>query len=110
MTTPIDKTVLAATLVEAAANATGIQPLTNTWPDLDADTAYEIQDAVVQARVDAGRVIVGAKTGLTSAAKQKQMTALEEHYGFAFDDDEITGEAFATVGTLAALVEAKLAG
>lgn len=89
MTTPIDKTLLAATLVEAAENATGIQPLTNTWPDLDADTAYEIQDAVVQARVEAGRVIVGAKTGLTSAAKQKQMNVGEPLSGILTNDMQI---------------------
>ena len=56
-------------LIEAAARARRSQPLTNTYPDLDPATAYEVQDAVVQARVDAGAVVVGAKLGLTSVAK-----------------------------------------
>lgn len=85
----IDKDVLARTLIEAAAQATGIRPLTDSYPDLDAATAYEIQDAVVQARVTAGQVVVGAKTGLTSAAKQRQMNVSEPLYGFLTDDMQI---------------------
>ena len=89
MTQPIDKALLARTLIEAANSATGIQPLTNTWPDLDPVTAYEIQDAVVQARVDAGQVVVGAKTGLTSKAKQVQMNVGEPLSGFLTNDMQI---------------------
>jgi 2-oxo-3-hexenedioate decarboxylase len=89
MSEPIDKELLARTLIEAAAKANGIQPLTNTWPDLDPVTAYEIQDAVVQARIDAGQVIVGAKTGLTSKAKQQQMNVGEPLSGILTDDMQI---------------------
>lgn len=62
------------------------------------------------ANLQASSPLLGSIPELDSMAVVSVMTALEEHYGFAFDDDEITGEAFATVGTLAALVEAKLAG
>ena len=34
--------------------------------------------------------------------------ALEEHFGVTIDDDEVTGELFETLGTLAAFVERKL--
>lgn len=36
------------------------------------------------------------------------MLALEEHFGITIDDDEVTGELFETLGTLAAFVDKKL--
>jgi len=37
------------------------------------------------------------------------VTALEERFDIAFDDDELVAERFETVGTLVAFVESKLA-
>ena len=37
------------------------------------------------------------------------ITALEEHFGIAVDDDEISAEAFETLGSLTRFVEQKLA-
>ena len=85
---------LALMLSEAARERTAIEPLTTSYPDLDADTAYAVQDAVVSARVEGGAVVVGAKLGLTSVAKQRQMNVSEPLYGFLTDDMQIdTGEA-----------------
>ena len=36
------------------------------------------------------------------------MLALEERFGITIDDDEVTGDLFETLGTLAAFVECKL--
>lgn len=36
------------------------------------------------------------------------LTALEEHFGVAFDDDEIDASTFSTLGALAALVDSKI--
>lgn len=36
------------------------------------------------------------------------VTALEEHFGFVVDDDEISADTFATVGSLADFVQGKL--
>lgn len=77
---------IATILVNAAMTRTAIEPLTNAYPDLDAARAYDVQDAVVRARVDAGAAVLGAKLGLTSAAKQKQMNVAEPLYGFLTDD------------------------
>ena len=87
MTLPLDD--IARTLIDAAERRTAVEPLTNTYPDLDPDTAYTVQDAVVQARVDAGAVVVGAKLGLTSVAKQKQMNVSEPLYGWLTDDMQL---------------------
>ncbi|MDA9802871.1 fumarylacetoacetate hydrolase family protein [bacterium] len=84
---------LADRLIRAASERVATTPLTDEYPELDVPTAYTIQDAVVQARRDAGAVMVGAKLGLTSAAKQKQMNVSEPLYGWLSDDMTIdTGE------------------
>lgn len=54
--------------------------------------------------------LLGAIPELDSMAVVALITGLEERFGFAVDDDEIDGAAFATVGTLIAFVETKLAG
>ena len=92
--TELPKDDIARALIDAAHQRTGIAPLTNTYPDLDFDTAYEVQDAVVGARVHDGATVVGAKLGLTSKAKQQQMNVDRPLYGFLTDDMQIdTGEA-----------------
>jgi len=92
--TDLPKKRIAATLIEAARLRTAVEPLTNEYPDLDPDTAYRVQDAVVKARVDAGAVVVGAKLGLTSVAKQRQMNVSEPLYGWLTDDMQLdTGQA-----------------
>lgn len=81
-------------LVHAAHHRTATTPVTDEHPDLDADTAYEVQDEVVRARVDAGATVIGAKLGLTSEAKQRQMNVSEPLYGWLTDDMQIdTGAA-----------------
>jgi 2-keto-4-pentenoate hydratase len=72
-------------LLEAVRTRTGTAPLTDTM-ELDEATALDVQDAVVRARVDAGHAIVGAKLGLTSAAKQKQMNVDRPLYGWLTAD------------------------
>ena len=91
MTLPTDE--IARTLIEAARQRTAVLPLTNEYPDLDAATAYTVQDAVVQARVESGAVVIGAKLGLTSVAKQQQMNVSEPLYGWLTDDMQLdTGQ------------------
>lgn len=49
-----------------------------------------------------------AGESLDSMAVTSLLLALEEHFGFTFDDDELSVEAFATVASLTELVERKL--
>jgi 2-oxo-3-hexenedioate decarboxylase len=72
---------LAARLTTAVDTRTATTPLTNDVPGLSVEDAYLIQDAVVQARIDAGLPMVAAKLGLTSEAKQRQMNVSEPLYG-----------------------------
>lgn len=50
-----------------------IDRLSDTWPDLDEAWGYAVQDLDRDDRVSAGDNLIGAKLGLTSAAKQQRM-------------------------------------
>jgi acyl carrier protein len=52
--------------------------------------------------------LLGAIPELDSMAVVAVLTALEERFGMALDDDEIDGSTFANVGALVDLVERKL--
>ncbi len=53
--------------------------------------------------------LLGAIPEFDSMAVVSIITALEDSFGFAVDDDEIDASVFETVGTLVAFVEGKLA-
>ena len=53
--------------------------------------------------------LVGALPEFDSMAVVSLITALEEQLGIVIDDDEIDGQTFATVGSLADFVSGKLA-
>lgn len=54
--------------------------------------------------------LLGALPELDSMAVVGILTSLEEHYGFTVEDDEISADTFATLGSLVSFVERKLAG
>lgn len=89
----LDVQSLSARLIAAAHDRRATTPLTDEFPDLTIEQAYSIQNAVVAARTTSGSRIIGAKLGLTSAAKQRQMNVSEPLYGWLTDDMAIdTGE------------------
>lgn len=51
-----------------------------------------------------------AGDSLDSMAVTSLVLGLEEHFGFTFDDEDLSAEAFETVATLSQLVERKLNG
>jgi acyl carrier protein len=53
--------------------------------------------------------LLGSVPELDSMAVVGIITALEEDFGFAIGDDEINADVFATLGSLTAFVEQKLA-
>ncbi|MEO8134304.1 MAG: phosphopantetheine-binding protein [Betaproteobacteria bacterium] len=58
--------------------------------------------------MDASTPLLGAIPELDSMAVVNVITALEEHFGFSVDDDEIGAATFLTLGSLSAFVEQKL--
>jgi 2-oxo-3-hexenedioate decarboxylase len=80
---------IAARLLAAVRTRTATTPITDEISDLDSERAYVIQDALVRFRIDQGSPVVGAKLGLTSAAKQRQMNVDEPLYGWLTSDMHI---------------------
>lgn len=65
----------------------------------------------IEARADSltpATPLLGSLPEFDSMAVLKVILALEEYFGVTVDDDEVTGELFETLGTLAAFVERKL--
>jgi acyl carrier protein len=55
-----------------------------------------------------GTHLLGAVPELDSMAVLALITGLEERFGIVIDDDDVTGETFATVGTLADFIGARI--
>ncbi|TFW19443.1 acyl carrier protein [Massilia arenosa] len=55
----------------------------------------------------ADSALLGSVPELDSMAVVNLIGALEEHFGIAIDDDEISASTFETVGTLVAFVQSK---
>lgn len=68
-------------LAEAQRQRRAIDRLSLSYPELDLETAYDIQDELVRRAVAAGDRVVGGKLGLTARAKQEQMGVSEPVYG-----------------------------
>ncbi|SEN80446.1 Acyl carrier protein [Duganella sp. CF517] len=61
-----------------------------------------------RAPLDADTALLGSLPELDSMAVVALLLALEQRFGIAVDDDEISARHFASVGTLSAFVQAKL--
>lgn len=59
-------------------------------------------------RFDRNTALLGALPELDSMAVVSLITGLEEQLGIVVDDDDIDGDTFATVGSLADFVAARL--
>ena len=61
------------------------------------------------AEIDASTLLLGELPELDSLAVVELAVALEEHFDIVIDDEDVTGEVFATVGSLADFVAQRLA-
>jgi 2-oxo-3-hexenedioate decarboxylase len=80
MTLDIDRWV--GYLLDAVDRRAEVAAISSQTVDLSVEAAYDVQDALVAARVAAGDRVVGAKLGVTSKAKQLQMGIDEPAYGW----------------------------
>ena len=76
----------AESLIAAAESKAAIAPLTETYPGIAVEEAYQVQLLTVEHGLAAGRKIVGKKIGLTSPAIQEQLGVDERDYGHLFED------------------------
>jgi acyl carrier protein len=68
-------------------------------------TTLGIEDRA--ASFDASTELIGGIPEFDSMAVVEVVTALERHFGLEFDDDDITGDSFETLGSLTAVVDSK---
>lgn len=76
---------LAEHLENAELNAQDVTKITDDYPDMDFEDAYDIQWEIRRRKEARGNKIVGMKMGLTSWAKMAQMGVEEPCYGFLAD-------------------------
>ena len=77
------------------------------------ETADAVRDLIVEtlglsgarADIDAATELFGSLPELDSLAIVQVVTEIEDRFGFEFSEEDITGEVFETVGSLAAYVE-----
>ncbi|MFD3536225.1 2-keto-4-pentenoate hydratase [Streptomyces sp. NPDC058664] len=67
-----------------------IAPLTEAFPGIDTEDAYEIQLVNVRRRLASGAEVRGHKVGLSSPVMQRMMGVDEPDYGHLFHDMELS--------------------
>lgn len=77
-------------LKQAEAAKKSIAPLTEVYPDLSIEEAYQAQLQMIGQKVQAGQKIVGKKIGLTSVAMQKLLGVDQPDYGHLLDSMEVS--------------------
>jgi acyl carrier protein len=82
----------------------------STLNDVKKVLAQSLQLGARADMLTADSPLLGALPELDSMAVVMILTNMEEHFGFTVDDDEISADTFATLGTLTAFAEQKLAG
>jgi 2-oxo-3-hexenedioate decarboxylase len=101
---------LAEHLENAELNAQDVTKITDDYPDMDFQDAYDIQWEIRRRKETRGNRIVGMKMGLTSWAKMAQMGVEQPCYGFLADYFSCAdGAAIDTSKLIHPKVEAELA-
>ena len=73
-------------LLKAGQECKPIAQVSKTWPEMEIEDAYAVQQMWAERRVQAGARFVGHKIGLTSRAMQMASTMTEPDYGVLLDD------------------------
>ena len=81
-----DREAAAQALYEADIGRYTIQQPSQTWPGMELEDAYAIQELWAGKRIAAGASVIGHKIGLTSRAMQKASKITEPDYGVMLDD------------------------
>ncbi|MCL4441996.1 MAG: fumarylacetoacetate hydrolase family protein [Firmicutes bacterium] len=81
----MDIRTIAAELLKAEETQTPVDTLTNTYPGLSVEDAYQIQLAQVGMQLEKGHKVVGKKIGLTSKGMQQLLGVDEPDYGHLYE-------------------------
>ncbi len=78
-------TELGDELYQALTTQTMIEPLTNRHADITIANAYNIQQRMIERRLQAGERIIGKKIGVTSLAVMNMLGVYQPDFGFMLD-------------------------
>lgn len=78
-------TQLGDELYQALVTRTVVEPLTNRHPDLSVEQAYQIQQRMIERRLQAGERIIGKKIGVTSRAVMDMLGVYRPDFGYMLD-------------------------
>jgi len=87
------RTTAAGLLWAAERDLAPVDPLTETFPGIDAVDAYEIQLINIRRKIAAGARVRGHKVGLSSPVMQQMMGVDEPDYGHLLDSMVLRGAA-----------------
>ncbi|NRF94385.1 fumarylacetoacetate hydrolase family protein [Paenibacillus frigoriresistens] len=79
-------------LLRAEAEHKSVNPLTEEFPDITVDEAYQVQMLTIGQRVKEGLPIVGKKIGLTSLAMQEMLGVDQPDYGHLLNSMQISNK------------------
>jgi len=97
-------------LWQASQSGIACAPIRTFIGDMDISAAYQVQEINTKRMIDAGRRIVGRKTGLTAKAVQSQLGVDQPDYGILFDNMDIShGEEISIARVMQPKVEAEIA-
>ncbi|MBW5250240.1 2-keto-4-pentenoate hydratase [Streptomyces sp. P01-B04] len=90
MLEPAQRAEAAAVLWAAQRDRSPVEPLTTTWPGIEASDAYGIQLINIRRQLAEGRTVRGHKVGLSSKVMQQMMGVDEPDYGHLLSDMVLT--------------------
>jgi 2-keto-4-pentenoate hydratase len=91
---------LAKELFDAERQRLTLRPLTERFPEIAPDEAYQIQLALIEMKKAEGAKVVGKKIGLTSKAMQKMLNVDQPDYGHILDKMVLQDAAIFRAGEL----------
>ena len=86
MSTEDERRRAAEEILRAERERVPIQQLSRTFPNMEIEDAYRVQDLWAEARIAKGARVIGHKIGLTSRAMQMASKITEPDYGRILDD------------------------
>jgi len=102
--------VLGHQLHQALRNCEALAPLTDTYPDMTLEQAYQVQLSMIQRRLDDGQRIIGKKIGVTSKVVMDMLGVDQPDFGHLLSDMLYAdGAAIAIDGLIAPKAEGEIA-
>lgn len=97
-------------LFAAFENAEVVEPLTDRYPDITIENAYDIQQRFIKRRLERGEKIIGKKIGVTSQAVMDMLGVNQPDFGQLTDRMVVNqGESIAMSGLIQPKAEGEIA-